>query len=139
LDEVERRLANRGLHTARFAAESDAIAIADAFLDAIYAEEQQETYFGMPLAEFSDVFARRGQDCTWAPDGDEAFDDGSYVLQFDIEDRVRLVAFKSGEDFRHVQGTMSDVLLSAASFYEILQGWRDSFLKEWEGLPKLAD
>ena len=29
-----------------------------------------------------------------APDGDEAFDDGSYVLQFDVGDRVRLIAFK---------------------------------------------
>jgi hypothetical protein len=30
----------------------------------------------------------------WAPDGDEAFDDSSNVLQFDIADPVRLIAFK---------------------------------------------
>ncbi len=30
----------------------------------------------------------------WAPDGDEAFDDGSYVLQIDSGSLVRLIGFK---------------------------------------------
>jgi hypothetical protein len=33
-------------------------------------------------------------DLVGAPDADEAFDDGSHILQFDIGDQVRLVAFK---------------------------------------------
>jgi hypothetical protein len=34
----------------------------------------------------------------WAPDGDAAFDDGSYILQFDVDERVRLIAFKGRQD-----------------------------------------
>ena len=44
----------------------------------------------------------------WAPDGDEPFDDASYVLQFDVKDRVRLIAFKSSEGYLHDPATLSD-------------------------------
>jgi hypothetical protein len=72
----------------------------------------------------------------WAPDGDQAFDDGSYVLHLDDGNNVRLIGFRVGEDERHIHSTLSDVQLPAASFYELLQEWQSSFEALWEAAPK---
>src|SRR5258708_1524229 len=47
-DTVQRRVARRGTHTASFAIEPDAGKIADAFRNAVYAEDHDEGYFGIP-------------------------------------------------------------------------------------------
>jgi len=73
----------------------------------------------------------------WAPDDDEAFDDGSYVLQFDVEGRVRVIAFRSTEDYVHDPATLSDVWLPIQGFYGVLSQWRDASVREWAALPKL--
>ncbi|HEV3416160.1 MAG TPA: hypothetical protein VG056_05085, partial [Pirellulales bacterium] len=75
----------------------------------------------------------------WAPDGDEAFDDGSYVLQFDVRDDVRLIAFKSGGSDRHDPTALSDVRLPTDDFYLILQRWHDAFEAEWVSASKELD
>lgn len=72
----------------------------------------------------------------WAPDGDEAFDDGSFVLQFDVDDRVRLIGFRSGANCHHDPETLSDVWLPANAFYGILRQWRDAFIEDWRSMPK---
>jgi hypothetical protein len=46
-DEVKRRISLRGSHTTPFASEPDAGKVADAFRNAVYAEKQEETYFGL--------------------------------------------------------------------------------------------
>jgi hypothetical protein len=135
--EVERRINMRGSHTAPFATESEGTKIAEAFRNAIYAENQREAYFGIPLVEFRDTF--HSKRIMWAPDGDEAFDDGSYVLQFDVGDRVRLIAFKSSQGYLPDPATLSDVWLAADDFYSVLQRWRDAFEAEWELAPKASD
>lgn len=117
-DEVGNRIARRGEHAAPFAAELDAGKIADAVRNAIYAEKPDESFFGNPRSEFRDLIY--SNHLLWAPDGDEAFDDGSYVLQFDVEDRVRLIAFKTDEGYRHDPKTLSAVWLAADDFYQIL-------------------
>jgi Immunity protein 42 len=106
-DEVQERIAFRGKHTAPFASEPDGGAIADAFRNAIYADEQEESFFGIPLAQFSRLFYTTS-DLAWAPDGDEAFDDGSHVLQFDVDSRIRLIAFKNDDGYRHDAAPRSD-------------------------------
>ena len=136
-DEVERRVALRGNHTVPFASEPDAGQIADAFRNALYAEKQQQSHFGIPLAEFSHMI--RSKRIMWAPDGDEAFDDGSYVLQFDVQDHVRLIAFKCGQDGLHDPSTMGDVWLAADDFYCVLQHWHEAFAAEWASTPKVSD
>jgi hypothetical protein len=136
-DEVERRIAMRGAHTAPFANESEAGKIADSFRNAIYAEDQKESYFGIPLAEFVDVI--QSKRIVWAPDGDEAFDDGSYVLQFDIGDRVRLIGFNRSQNSGYDSATLSDVWLSGDDFYDVLQRWHDAFEAEWESMPKASE
>ncbi len=136
-DEVERRIALQGSHTVPFASEPDAGQIADALRNALYAEKGQQGHFGIPLAEFSDMI--RSKRIVWAPDGDEAFDDGSYVLQFDVGDRVRLIGFKSSEGYRHDPSTLSDIWLAANDFYSVLQNWHDAFEDEWASMPKVSD
>lgn len=133
-DEVKGRIAMRGGHTVPFAAEPDAGRIAEAFRNAIYGEEQKESYFGIPLPQFSKmIYSKR---IVWAPDGDEAFDDGSYVLQFDIKDQVRLIAFKSVPHRSYDPATIRDICLPADDFYSLLQRWHDAFENEWTSLPK---
>jgi len=136
-DEVARRIAERGGHTAPFAAEPDAGKIADAFLNAVFADQQEESYFGIPLPEFCELFCTASKDCNWAPDGDAAFDDGSYVLQFDVSERARLIAFKCKDGYRHDHDTLSDLWLSDVDFYQILQRWHDAFEAEWAAAKKV--
>lgn len=135
---VERRIADRGNHTAPFAREPDARKIADAFRSAIFGDEQEESYFGIPLAEFCHLFYTTSQSRMWAPDGDEAFDDGSYVLQFDVDERVRVIAFRGGDCYHHEPGTLRDVWLPTNEFYKTLTSWHDAFQAEWEAAEKKA-
>jgi hypothetical protein len=60
---------------------------------------------GLHAAPFSDE-----PDLCWASDGDEAFDDGSYILPFDLRERVRLIAFKCGENGLHAPPSLRDVM-----------------------------
>src|SRR5688572_5916848 len=80
---TERRLRNRGRHVAPFA-NATAAEIATAYRHAIYSPEatNENIYFDLPRSEFINVI--NGRQLQWAPDGDEAFDDGSYILQFDV-------------------------------------------------------
>ena len=137
LDEVTRRLDCRGQHTAPFSKLPDPGGIADSVLEAVYAESQSEHFFGLPKSKFCDVLS--ANHIIWAPGGDEEFDDGSYVLQFDVEGQCRLIAFKGIDGYRHDQITLNNVLLSSDEFYGILREWRDAFLEEWNAMPKLSD
>ncbi len=134
-DEVERRIADRGKHTS-FIAESGADQIAEAVSSSLYSDGHvSETIFGVSQAEFSNMtYSHR---LLWAPDGDEAFDDGSHILQFDIHDRVRLVAFRCSGRFDPF--SVSDIYLAADRFYGILQEWRDRFEDQWASMPKVLE
>jgi hypothetical protein len=134
---VEDRIAHRGTHIAPFANEPGGV-LADSFLDAIYApEEEAKTLFGMTQSELSAfVYSKH---LVWAPDGDEAFDDGSSVLQFDVGDRVRLIGFKCSDDYHHTPGTLSEYWLDADTYYAVLEQWRDAFLAEWSSAQKISE
>jgi hypothetical protein len=135
-DQVRERIAWRGKHTFPFSDEPDAGKIADAFRNAIYAPDQEkEMFFGVPHAEFRALFYQTK--LVWAPDGDEAFDDGSFVLQFDKEDTVRLIGFKTKElAYEHEPSTLADFWIGATEFYRILEEWSSAFEKEWSAAPK---
>lgn len=91
-DEVRRRLRERGRHSAPFAGGADAGCLASAVRRALYFDvPQAEMFFGRSRSDFADYVYEK--DLLWAPDGDEAFDDGSYVLQLDLDDQVRLIGF----------------------------------------------
>ncbi len=107
LDAVEKRIEKRGLHTAPFSKEPDAGTIADAYCRSIYAQEPADSYFGISTHAFTSFF--HSNDLQMAPDGDEAFDDGSFVLQFHLGDEVRLVAFKRLRNGDHDPATLKDL------------------------------
>ena len=135
---VGSRLDGRGNHTAPFASE-DAGQIAEGFRNAIYADEQAKSYFGLPLDEFSELFYERSSALLWAP-GDEAFDDGSYVLQFDVGESVRLIAFRCGDGhFNYEPCTLRDVWLASDEYYDVLQKWSAAFEREWNATPKTPE
>ena len=135
-DTVGCRLADRGEHTAPFSGEPDAGKIADAFLNVIYADRQDAAYFGLSPVEFAGHFSGLSNDLKWAPDGDEAFDDGSFVLQFDVGNRVRLIAFRCDPDHRHDPATLSDLWILEEIYYDTILEWHSAFQSEWRTIPK---
>lgn len=138
LDRVDERLARRGTHTASFC-HAPAGEIVDAILDAIYnPEPRADFFFDLSMSEFSDaVYSSR---CEWHRGFDEAFDDGSGIRQFDIGDRVRLIGDRNQKrpfDWRHDAESLTDIWISAAVFYGVLEEWRDAFLAEWQSASKV--
>ena len=140
-DEVGMRIERRGHHTPPFAMDSNPSEVAHAFRRVLYDGcGEGELFFGMHGPQFSDVV--RSNRLEWAPDGDEAFDDGSYVLQFEDENWARLIAYKSIADKNTVGPTydpssLRDVWLSQDDFYGVLQTWKDGFETQWVALPKV--
>lgn len=134
-DEVKNRITRRGTHIASFATVADAGRIASAVRETLYAPEPKPTYFEIPDDEFREIIYSRH--ILWAPDGDEAFDDGSYVLQFDAEDKVRIIAFKDGAAYGIDRYTLSDIWLSADRFYQVLQDWHSGFETERRTMPQV--
>jgi len=135
----------RGSHVVPFAETADAGEIADAWQHC--AGEHCESYFGLPGDEY--IALVMSKDVAWLISDAEAFDDGSRVLQFDVGDRVRIIAFQSdsavNDDWISDQAAkfspapLRDIWLPADEFYGIVQQWRDAFLAEWESLPKMTD
>lgn len=136
--EVGRRLAERGSHNPPFPIDASAGEIAYAFRRASYTVcDESERFFGIAFPQFGEaVIANR---LTWAPDGDEAFDDGSYVLQIETQEKVRLIAYVSTPDNLYDPATLRDVWLSSDDFYDILQEWRDRFEAEWLAAHKVPN
>ena len=135
-DQVARIIANRGQHDAGVLTFTDAVEFADNYLNAIYGELQRPMYSGVSAENFCRLFHQEKGNIVWAPDGDAAFDDSSHVLLFDSGNRVRLIAFQSGEDSRHVPSTLQDIWVVAGEFYCILRDWYDAFQSEWIHTPK---
>jgi hypothetical protein len=136
-DEVERRLERRGSHLAPFARE-DAAKIAEAFRRAYDPDQVNAQLFGMMASEFYNFACSNG--LLWAPDGDEAFDDGSYVVQFDVENQVRLLGFKSEPDgYGYEAATLTDMWIPSEVFYRVLQEWHAAFEQEWRSARKVID
>lgn len=134
LDQVTDRLAARGTHAAGPLAIREAGAVWDAYRELFYGMEDKILYAGLGYDEYQWFYA--GNDLVLAPDGDEAFDDGSHVLQFDIGPQVRLIAARSGSGLTHDPSTLRDVRLPADEFYRVLAEWRRAYLEEWEKSPK---
>jgi Immunity protein 42 len=137
-DEVEKRLVERGRHIAPFSSEPDAGKLADAICQSIYAAEGHGgERFGLPSQEFRNLLS--SNDIVWAPDGDEAFDDGSCVVQFDEGDRVRLVGFRYDDAYRHQPSSTRDIWIGADQYYSTLERWRSAFAAEWEAALRVPE
>lgn len=129
VDAVQERLERRGLHLGPFSAEPDPIKIVDAYLAArLQLGRESEMFFGMTATTLGDLFISGG--LVWAPDGDEAFDDGSHVLQLDVRDKVRLIAFTNSSNFAEVISTISEVWIESDDYYDHLAEWLKRFEHE---------
>ncbi|WEX86797.1 Imm42 family immunity protein [Sinorhizobium garamanticum] len=129
--EVGDRLVRKGKHRMALGPEHDGRSIAAAYLAAFYREEPEHNDFlGLSLTAFSEALISNA--IIWVPDGDEAFDDGSHVLQFDIGDKVRIIAFKNTEDPADMPDTLVEQWLDADDFYDVLERWKWLFKRQWE-------
>jgi hypothetical protein len=127
--EVGDRVARRGTHQIPYLSCTSASEIAEAFLDAEYRDTARTDYFGLSRSAFiDDVYANK---IPWAPDGDEAFDDGSHVLQFDVEDKVRLIAFRNMGYSEETASSVQDTWIDSDVFYDVLRDWSELFEAEW--------
>jgi hypothetical protein len=127
-NEVEHRLRRRGMHAPRIPLHVPATEVATAYLDAFYRDSARTDYFGLSQDQFVDALQSSG--AIWAPDGDEAFDDGSHVLQFDVDGRVRIIAFLNTEEPDDSPQTIIEEWMDADLFYAIVSGWKTLFAIE---------
>lgn len=130
LDSVRQRLSRRGRHCVSYGSEPTASAIVEAIRATTYDDDHPGTaYFGMSADEFRDVTT--SGEIVWAPDGDEAFDDGAHVIQIDVGDKVRLIAFVNGGSKEETARTVVETWLGAEDYYNVLDQWQNSFEAEW--------
>ena len=116
-DEVSNRFQRRGKHVIPALNNIDAHSIAQAYLDGRFRKTARTDYLGLSKKEFADSLDEN--DVVRAPDGDEAFDDGSHVLQFDVDNRVRLIAFVNTEFSEEVGTTLREQWIEAEQFYSL--------------------
>jgi Immunity protein 42 len=137
-NEVVKRITKRGSHNPVFPMTATAANIAYSFRRAIYDESKDgELFFGMSVRQFTNAISSNRLE--WTAYCDEAFDDSSYVLQFEDDNQVRLVAFTGTPDFRYDPTSLRDVRLSPDAFYGILQEWHERFRNEWSSWPKVPE
>lgn len=130
LDAVQRRIVRRGMHSMSFGADADALKVVEAVLAVTYDEVSLDAvFFGTSYDEFRHALI--SSEVVWAPDGDAAFDDGGHVLQFDVGDQVRLIAFMNPVRREDVASSLTEIWISAEEFYGCLDEWQRQFQVEW--------
>jgi hypothetical protein len=123
-DELGDRLKRRGAHVAAISAyeSSELVRVVKSI---IYLETHTSSrFFGLSVEDWMAVLYEKY--VLWAPDGDEAFDDGSHILHFDIDDHVRLIGFVNMETIEQTLQTIEDVTVEAQNFYSVLEQCIDS-------------
>lgn len=134
-DSVVRRISNRGLHIATFSNEPT-YEIMETYVALQYSVKgATKPLIDVKLADFGN--SKIGPELVWAPDGDEAFDDGSHIFHFDQGDKVRLIAFKNIGTIAEIRNTISDKVFSSSSFYQLLEKWAKEFEAEREKMLQL--
>lgn len=128
-DAVKERLSRRGSYRMPYLSDIGAPSIVEAVVEASYGDETRTDYFGRTGPAFRNDI--RASDAQWAPDGDAAFDDGGHVLQFDIEDKVRLIAFHNVDHADERAKSIVEEWIASDIFYGILRDWSETFEQEW--------
>jgi hypothetical protein len=134
-DAVRQRISRRGDHISPLASEDNARKLSDVVCMAIYSDECEEQFFkGMSCNYIRQHI--HAHELIWAPDGDSAFDDGSHVLQFDANDKVRLIAFKTTGIVSSPTTAVKEAWMNAEEYYAMLDTWQQRFEAEWLSTPK---
>ncbi|KAA6457180.1 hypothetical protein DYQ86_22840 [Acidobacteria bacterium AB60] len=132
---MHRKIVDRGSHKSPFPSDADAAQIATAISRANSLDDMDDLLlYGVPWLQIFRILHSNG--CILAPDSEQGFDDGSYVLHFDDGPLERLIAFQVGADYRVVEGSLRDVRLQQYDFYGILTEWQMRFKEEWGSTPK---
>ena len=130
-DAVVRRIEGRGTHVLAGLDHLDAIAVAQDVHAALYEDLPEEAHpCGMTVIRLSEELYRHA--ILMAPDGDAAFDDGGHVLQFDLGEQVRLIAFKNPDADETGVHAIVEVRMNAGDFYEILASLKEQFMAQWD-------
>ncbi len=125
-NEVRARCIRRNTHILPNLEAYDAFQIADDCYGSIYRDNPEPCLFlGIAKEPFYHLIT--ANHLFWAPDGDEAFDNGSFVLQFDAGAQVRLIGFKSNGEGEVELDSLSDLCLEADLFYTLLEQWQSNF------------
>ena len=125
------RLEMKGKHKTTFSNETNPETIANAMIYAIYSPIEKTIFPEINVKD--ELYTNK---IIWAPDGDEAFDDGSFVLQFDIDNNVRIIGFRFNSDYECEKDSISETWIDQNAYYKILTEWRISFDNEWNKLEK---
>jgi len=137
LDAVQRRIEQRGCHLLPSASDFEASVIAESVHNAIYSDYPRDRLLDMTREDFTEILYKR--DILWAPDGDEAFDDGSNIIQIDEGDRVRVIGFVNDGDMESILKTVSEIYIPQDDFYAILEEWPSAFETELKNFPVCSD
>lgn len=123
--------ADRGQHQIDFLINLEAHEIAKGFCSAMYGSEGGDTgALDISPSTLLDCFYEKK--IVWAPDGDQVFDDGSHVLQFDVGEKIRLIGFRNSDETKSMRDTVSEYWMKADEFYGILDRWVRCFNLERE-------
>jgi len=132
---LRRKIADRGNHKSPFPSDADAAQIATAVSRANSLDDMDDLHlYGIPWLQIFKILYSNG--CVLAPDNEQGFDDGSYVLQFDDGPTVRLIAFQITAHYQVEGGSLRDIRLPKDEFYRILEEWCTRFEQEWISLSK---
>jgi hypothetical protein len=133
--EVEESLRWRGRHTLSMSRRCTSQRIAELVYSAVYRDEHQ---FRGLAEERSSVRSEHYENkLSLAASDIEAWDDGTFVLQIDEDDSVRVIAFMScDEDAGQLIDCVEERRLSAAEYYGVLEAWRDACEEEWRASKK---
>lgn len=130
LDQIRRRYNRRGLHIAPSLAEMKASQVMKAYLAATYWAELDHSLQAEECSLITDAITKA--DGLWAPDGDEAFDDGSHVLHFDCGEVVRLIGAKNTGATAFNDVEVVETFFDANRFYAVLLAWMEAFRSRTE-------
>ena len=143
-DSVIECLETRGRHTAPAdLIKLPALELAQLVNSILYDYPENEQYsrvFGISKDDLVKLIYKNG--LIWKGGLDEAFNDGSSVLQFDIDNEtVRLIGYKVTDDDDNGNGivdisTLTDLIISSDEYYLTLKEWADGFYKEWQNSEK---
>jgi hypothetical protein len=133
-DAVIDRIKKRGTHICpEFITDLSALELSDLFEGVLYRDKKEYKMpdnIGVLHNELSDIVYQN--ELLWVPDGDEAFDDGSRIIQFDIEQTVRLIGYKSLHKNKIDIKTLTDLTMDAEQYYTTLENWSNNFYNEWQ-------
>lgn len=139
-DSVMKRLEMRGRHTAPAdLIKLPALELAQMLNSLLYdyPEDDRQDSWKFSTSKDDLINLIYTNDLLWAPDGDEAFNDDSRVLQFDMDNEtVRLIGYKTTEENRIIISTLTDLKTTSDEYYLTLKEWADGFYKEWQNSEK---